>query len=67
VIANVGDRIIVEGKHVGDTRRVGVITGIRGPQGGPPYQIRWLDDGHETFVFPGPEAHIEPAGAQERP
>ena len=28
--------------------------------GTPPYRVRWVEDDHETLVFPGPEAHIEP-------
>ena len=29
-----------------------------GKQGGPPYLVRWSDDGRETLFFPGPDAHI---------
>jgi hypothetical protein len=60
MIAHTGDRLVVEGVHVGDTRRVGVITEVRHPDGSPPYQVRWLDSGHEALVFPGPEARVEP-------
>jgi uncharacterized protein DUF1918 len=59
MFAQVGDRLILEGVHVGDVRRVGVITGVRHADGTPPYQVRWLDSGHEALVFPGPEARIE--------
>lgn len=61
--ANVGDRLILEGTHVGHPRRIGVITAVRHEDGTPPYVVRWLDDGHEGFVFPGPDARIETAGA----
>jgi hypothetical protein len=57
--AKVGDRLVVEGQHVGDSRRVGVIIALRHGDGTPPYEVRWLDSGHETLVFPGPEARIE--------
>jgi hypothetical protein len=57
--AKVGDRLVVEGLHVGDGRRVGVIIGLRHGDGTPPYEVRWLDSGHEALVFPGPEARIE--------
>lgn len=57
--ATVGDRIVLEGTHVGDPRRVGVITELRHEDGVPPYVVRWLDDGHEGLVFPGPDARIE--------
>jgi Domain of unknown function (DUF1918) len=59
--AQVGDRLVVQGVHVGDARRVGEIIAIRHADGSPPYEVRWLDSGQEALVFPGPEAHIEPA------
>ena len=61
MIAQVGDRIIVEGTHVGDGRRIGVITGLTHADGAPPYLVRWLDSGRSTLIFPGPEARIEHA------
>jgi hypothetical protein len=69
MIAQVGDQLVMEGKHVGDVRRIGVITAVRHPDGTPPYEVRWLDDGHTALVFPGPEAHIQPAAppADDRP
>jgi hypothetical protein len=60
--ANIGDRLIMEGTHVGDRRRIGVIIETRHDDGTPPYTVRWLDSGHEALVFPGPDARIEPAG-----
>jgi len=62
MLAHVGDRLVLEGVHVGDARRVGVITAVRHPDGTPPYEVRWLDTGHEALIYPGPEAHVEPAG-----
>ena len=61
MFARVGDRLILNGVHVGDGRREGLITAVRHPDGTPPYQVRWLDSGQETLVFPGPEAHVETA------
>lgn len=58
--AHVGDRLVLEGTHVGDHRRIGVITELRHDDGTPPYVVRWLDDGHEALVFPGPDARIQP-------
>ena len=58
--AQVGDRIIVEGTHLGDRRRIGIITEIAHPDGAPPYRVRWLDDDRTTLFFPGPESRIEP-------
>lgn len=61
VQANVGDQLIVEGKHVGDPRREGEVVEVRGDAGGPPYLIRW-SDGHEGLTWPGPDAHVHPKG-----
>ncbi|HET8681930.1 MAG TPA: DUF1918 domain-containing protein [Micromonosporaceae bacterium] len=60
--AHRGDRLILAGTHVGDRRRVGVITQLRHADGTPPYVVRWLDDGHEALVFPGPDARLEQPG-----
>jgi len=58
--ANVGDRLVQEGTHLDDPRRVGVITEIHHPDGSPPYLVSWLGGG-ETLVFPGPDARVEPS------
>lgn len=65
MIARIGDRIVVKGVHVGDATRIGVVTALRHADGTPPYQVRWLDDGHEGLIFPGPEAHVQPATEDE--
>jgi hypothetical protein len=67
VKAKVGDRLVEEGKHVGDHRRIGVISALRHDDGSPPYMVRWLDTDHEALVFPGSDAHIEPAHAKGTP
>lgn len=61
--AKVGDRLVLEGTHVGDRRRVGVILEISHGDGRPPYLVRWLDDGRESLVFPGPDSRVEPPTA----
>jgi hypothetical protein len=60
--AKIGDKIITEGAHVGDHRRIGEIIELRHEDGTPPYTVRWSDDGHEALVFPGPDTHIESTG-----
>jgi len=57
--ASVGDRILIHGHVVGQAGRTGEIVEVRGPDGSPPYVVRF-DDGHETLVYPGPDAIIEP-------
>jgi hypothetical protein len=59
VKAKIGDRLIEEGTHVGDHRRVGVITELRHDDGTPPYMVRWLDNEREALVYPGPDSRIE--------
>lgn len=58
--AKVGDRLVLEGTHVNDPRRTGVIIEVHGDDGEPPYLVRWLDTEHETLCFPGSDARVEP-------
>ena len=59
--AKVGDRLVIDGTNLGNRRRVGVVTGVPHPDGTPPFVVRWLDDNHESVVFPGPTARVETA------
>ena len=61
MIAHIGDRLVLAANQAADDRRVGVITAVHHADGGPPYQVRWLDDGRTTLIFPGDEAGIEAA------
>ncbi|NVI88974.1 DUF1918 domain-containing protein [Actinomadura sp. BRA 177] len=54
----IGDRLHVHGNVVGQPDRTGEIIEVRGRDGGPPYLVSF-DDGHETLVYPGPDAVIE--------
>ncbi|MFI6925976.1 DUF1918 domain-containing protein [Nonomuraea spiralis] len=56
--AAAGDRLIVESTRDGEHRRVGLIVEVGHADGSPPYLVRWLDDEHETLVFPGPDARV---------
>lgn len=58
--AQIGDKLVMEGKRQGDKKRIGEITEVNHPDGSPPYKVRW-EDGHEGLVFPGSDAHIESA------
>jgi len=59
MIAHTGDRIVLDGTHLGDHRRIGIVLAVAHADGGPPYQVRWLDDGKTTLIFPGAEARID--------
>ncbi len=57
--AAVGDTIVVRGHHTGQPVREAVILAVEGVDGGPPYRVRWSDDEHEGFFFPGSDAVVE--------
>jgi len=57
--ASVGDRLVVHSAHVDERVRHGEIIEVRHEDGSPPYVVRWIDDGHEALVYPGPDATIE--------
>jgi len=57
--AQVGDRLVVHSLHVDGPVRDGEILEVRGLDGGPPYVVRWSDDGHESVLFPGADATVE--------
>ncbi len=58
--AQIGDRLILAGTHVGDPQRSGVVVEVHGPLGEPPYLVRWEDTGNVTLCFPGLDARVEP-------
>lgn len=60
--AKVGDRLIIKGHHVGEHDRDAEILEVRGPDGSPPFRVRWESDGHESLFFPGSDAVIEHFG-----
>ncbi|MDI2129220.1 DUF1918 domain-containing protein [Yinghuangia seranimata] len=60
--ATIGDQLHVHGNAVGQADRIGEILEVRGPDGAPPYVVRF-DDGHTGLIFPGPDAEVEHAAA----
>jgi hypothetical protein len=56
--AEPGDWLVVKGTIVDAPDEVGQIVEVRRVDGGPPYLVRWLRNGHEALVFPGPDAHV---------
>ncbi|WP_406164704.1 DUF1918 domain-containing protein [Streptomyces sp. NBC_00996] len=62
--AQVGDEIVVRGTTAGIVARDGEVVGLHHPDGSPPYDVRWAEDGRVTLYFPGPDAcirHLAPA------
>jgi hypothetical protein len=62
-----GDQLRVTGHRVGVPDRCGEILETRGPDGTPPFVVRWDDNGHVTLFFPGSDAVIETPPAGVRP
>lgn len=56
--AKPGDRLVIKSHKIGDPMRDAEILEIRGERGAPPYLVRW-GDGHESLVYPGPDAVVE--------
>jgi hypothetical protein len=57
--ANIGDRIVIKGHHVGEPDRDAEILEVHGEGGAPRFVVRWSDDGHEGLFFPGPDASVQ--------
>jgi uncharacterized protein DUF1918 len=55
--ASVGDVLVVPGSE----RRAGLVIGVIGQDGAPPYVIKWLSDGHIAMVTPDQYSRIIPA------
>jgi hypothetical protein len=57
--ATPGDRLVIKGHHTGELERDAEILEVLGPNGGPPYVVRWSEDGHESELFPGSDAYVD--------
>ena len=62
--AQAGDWLVVHSHTDGGHIRKAAILGTRS-DGEPPYSVRWVDDDTESVVFPGPDAVVISAAAQE--
>ena len=56
--AEAGDELTVRGRHQGDEDRHGEIIEVQGPDGAPPYLVRWRD-GHTSVFFPQSGIEVE--------
>jgi hypothetical protein len=63
--ARAGDTLVVPGRHT----RTGLIIGVVGQNGTPPYVVKWLADGHIAMVTPDQYSRIvpEPRGLAQIP
>jgi hypothetical protein len=55
--ANVGDKLLVHGRVVGQHDRVAEVVEVLGPRGNPPFRVRF-EDGHEALMSPGPDTVV---------
>jgi hypothetical protein len=56
--ASPGDRLVIRSHRIREPERDAEILEV-GPDGGPPYRVRWGDTGHEALIFPGSDAYIQ--------
>ena len=64
--ATIGDRLVMKGHRLGEHGRDGEILEVRGEDGGPPYLVRWEDNGRESLLFPGSDALVDHFPRHER-
>ena len=50
--AAVGERIVVRSRHQGEPDREGEVLEVRGPDGRPPYVVRWSATGAQCLFYP---------------
>jgi hypothetical protein len=55
--AHRGDVVVIEGHHVGESRRTGEILEVLGELGHEHYRVRW-EDGRETVFYPSSDATV---------
>lgn len=56
--AQVGDRLVIRRHRVGEPDRDAEILEVRGPDGSPPFVVRWADDGRVGLLLPGSDAFV---------
>lgn len=56
--ATVGDRLVVRSRHIRAYERQGEVVEVHGPEGSPPFVVRWEPDGHQGLFFPGPDVVV---------
>lgn len=62
--AHTGDWLIVKGRTDSSAARRAMVLEAHGPNGSAPFFVRWIDSGHETLLFPGPDAVVVTAAEQ---
>lgn len=63
--AKAGDWLVIKSAAIGRRDLRGLITEVHSPDGGPPYEVRWLDTDERATVYPGPDALVVTAAEQQ--
>ena len=61
----VGDLVVVEGRRVGQGRRIGEILEVLGEPGREHYRVRW-DADRESVFYPSSDSTIQPAKPRKK-
>jgi hypothetical protein len=64
--ARVGDRLVIRGHHVGEVAQDAEILEVLGPDGSPPYLVRW-EDGRVSRLYPSSDAYVQHFVHDEEP
>ena len=59
MIAVPGDRLVIRAHRLGEPEQDAEILEVLGPEGRPPYRVRWEETGEESLFFPGSDAFVE--------
>ena len=59
----VGDRLVLPARTVGEATRTAVVVEVLGDEGRPPFLLEWKD-GSRTIVFPSSAAYVEPTSPE---
>ena len=57
--AGPGDRLVIRGHRTGELPRDAEILDVLGEDGGPPFLVRWEDDGHVSRFYPSSDAYVQ--------
>lgn len=50
---------MIHAHRIGEPNRDCEVLDVRGPNGQPPFLVRWSDSGHESLFFPGTDASVQ--------
>ncbi|WP_434081004.1 DUF1918 domain-containing protein [Sanguibacter sp. Z1732] len=53
---------MIESAQVGQPPRDGEVLEVRGPDGAPPWVVRWSGEDVGNLYFPGPDTRVSPPG-----